>query len=242
MCGTDEARECSNRLLAGALLTVTVALAGCFDQGDSSKGMTLSQAIAAANDARTTVPPSRTSKGNSPPTISGTPVTVAKAGLAYTYQPSASDADGDPIVFEIRNKPDWATFNLSTGRLEGTPPAGSTGTYSGVEITVSDGKSSTSQAAFHIDVVPPLVGSVELVWELPTLNEDGSPLADLSGYVIRYGKSVGGMDEQVVISNPSVTVYTIDGLMEGTWYFTLSSLNAAGLESRPAGYVSRTIG
>jgi hypothetical protein len=37
-------------------------------------------------------------------------------------------------------------------------------------------------------------------------------------------------------------MYVVENLMEGTWYFSLSSLNSAGVESRPTGYVSKTIG
>ena len=34
----------------------------------------------------------------------------------------------------------------------------------------------------------------------------------------------------------------IDNLIEGTWFFTLSSVNASGVESRPTGAVSKIIG
>ena len=43
------------------------------------------------------------------------------------------------------------------------------------------------------------------------------------------------------ISNPGITQYVVDGLAEGTWYFTLSSLNRSGVESRPTGVVAKAI-
>jgi hypothetical protein len=86
-----------------------------------------------------------------------------------------------------------------------------------------------------------MVGSAELAWQPPMANEDGSALTDLSGYVIRYGKTAGALDQSIRISNPGTTAYVVDQLIEGTWYFTLSSVNAAGVESRPTGYVSKTI-
>jgi hypothetical protein len=178
---------------------------------------------------------------NRAPTISGSPVTTAKISLPYSFQPVASDPDRDPLTFEIRSKPTWASFDTKTGRLYGTPPAGSTGTFTGVQIVVSDSKTTTALPAFSINVVEPLIGSAELAWQPPTTNEDGTALQDLSGYVIRYGKSAGALDKSVRINSPGTTMYVVENLIEGTWYFSLSSVNSAGVESRPTGYVSKTI-
>ena len=60
---------------------------------------------------------------NTPPTISGTPATSVIAGQAYSFAPTASDPDGQTLAFGIANKPSWASFNVSTGRLSGTPAA-----------------------------------------------------------------------------------------------------------------------
>jgi len=89
---------------------------------------------------------------NRPPTISGTPATNAKQGTAYAFQPTAADADNDPLTFTIANRPAWATFNGSTGRLSGTPGATNIRTYSNIVISVSDGKASASLPAFAIVV------------------------------------------------------------------------------------------
>jgi hypothetical protein len=178
---------------------------------------------------------------NNAPTITGAPVTTAKISLPYSFQPVAQDANGDRLTFLIQSKPSWATFNSSTGLLAGTPPEGSNGTFTGIQITVSDGKVSTALAAFSISVVEPVVGSADLAWQPPTENEDGTPLSDLSGYVIRYGKSAGALDQSVRLTNPGTTMYIVENLIEGTWYFSLASVNAAGVESRPTGYVSKTI-
>ena len=44
---------------------------------------------------------------------------------AYSFQPTAKDANGDTLRFSISNKPAWATFSTTTGRLSGTPTAAS---------------------------------------------------------------------------------------------------------------------
>jgi len=93
---------------------------------------------------------SRTS--NIAPVISGTPVTSVVAGSAYSFQPMATDANGDRLRFSISNKPAWASFSSTTGRLSGTPGSGSVGTYSNILISVSDRKSSASLPAFSMRV------------------------------------------------------------------------------------------
>jgi len=92
---------------------------------------------------------------NTAPVISGTPPTSVTVGTAYSFTPSASDADGDTLGFTIRNKPAWANFSTTTGRLSGTPGTGTAGVYGGIEISVSDGKASTSLPAFSIEVLAP---------------------------------------------------------------------------------------
>jgi hypothetical protein len=75
-----------------------------------------------------------------------------QATKAYSFTPVANDADGDTLTFSISGKPAWASFNTSTGRLNGTPTASQVNTYSGIVISVSDGKVSASLPAFSIQV------------------------------------------------------------------------------------------
>ena len=87
---------------------------------------------------------------NRAPVIAGTPLTTVTAGAAYTFQPTASDADGNTLGFSIVNRPAWATFSTTTGRLSGTPAAAAT--HAGIVISVSDGTVSTSLSAFTLTV------------------------------------------------------------------------------------------
>ena len=101
--------------------------------------------------ARTTPPP-----GNASPTISGVPAASVIVGQAYSFQPTAADANGDSLAFSIAGLPGWAIFSTSTGRLSGTPTAANVGTYSNISISVSDGKGgSASLPAFAIQVQAP---------------------------------------------------------------------------------------
>lgn len=94
-----------------------------------------------------------TAQQNSAPTISGTPATSVAAGTAFSFQPAASDPDGNALGFSIANKPSWASFSTTTGRLSGTPTAAAT--HAGITISVSDGMASTSLPAFTLTVSAP---------------------------------------------------------------------------------------
>lgn len=87
---------------------------------------------------------------NIAPTISGTPQTTTTANYAYSFQPTAYDANGDSLKFSVSNKPTWASFNTSTGRLYGTPKT--SGRFASIAIKVSDGKTTKSLASFSITV------------------------------------------------------------------------------------------
>ena len=142
---------------------------------------------------------------NQAPTISGTPATSVSVGQAYSFQPGASDPDGQVLAFGIANKPDWANFDVATGKLTGTPAAADVATYANVVISVSDGAASATLPAFSIVVKAPVIGSAELTWTAPTQNEDGTPLTNLAGYKIRYGSSYGALNQVVDVPNPGIT-------------------------------------
>ena len=181
---------------------------------------------------------------NTAPTISGSPATSATVGSAYSFQPSASDANGDTLAWSIENRPSWLTFSTATGRLSGTPTAA--GTASGIIIRVSDGAATASLPAFSIttsgvSAPPPSTGSATLNWQAPTQNTDGSALADLAGYRIVYGTSQSALDRTITISNPGTTTYVVSGLTSATWYFAVKAFTSGGAESSNSGVASKTI-
>lgn len=90
---------------------------------------------------------------NAAPTVSGTPTTSVNVGVAYSFQPSAADPNGDPLTFSIQNGPGWATFDAATGRLSGTPAAANAGSYANIVISVSDGRASAALSPFTLQVV-----------------------------------------------------------------------------------------
>lgn len=144
---------------------------------------------------------------------------------------SASDPDGDTLTFSVHNRPSWARFDETTGKLTGTPTLADVGTYGSIQITVSDGSLSASLAQFSADVVQAALGSVTLSWTPPTQNEDGNSLADLAGYKFYYGTVSGTYPDSVRIDNPGIASYIIEELTPDIYYFVATAINGSGVES-----------
>jgi hypothetical protein len=207
-----------------------VLVAGCFSEKDEA------------------APPDDTGGGGAPPpanqapVISGTPPASLVVGQSYDFTPTASDPDGDALTFSIQNRPAWATFSTSTGRLNGTPGSGDVGTFANVRISVSDSRGAqASLNAFSIAVNQIAMGSVTLSWNPPTTNADGTAITNLAGYRIYYGNASGDLNQLVVISSAGTTRWVIDNLSPATWFFTMTSFNTAGIESARSAVVSRTL-
>ena len=179
--------------------------------------------------------------GNSAPTIAGTPAASTKYGEGYEFVPSASDADGDSLTFNVQNEPAWANFDSVTGKLYGQPTLADLGSYGDIVVSVSDGTSSASLPAFSVAVTETALGAVTLSWAAPTQNSDGSPLMDLAGYSIYYRKNSGPYNQAVQLENPSITTFVVEELSPATYYFAATALNTSGVESSFSAEVAKTV-
>jgi len=231
----------ANKPAWGTFSTTTGRLSGT----PTATGTFASIAISVSDGAASVALPTFTiTVGTAPnrvPTISGTPVTSVLQGTAYSFQPTASDADGDALTFSVTNKPAWATFSTTTGRLQGTPSSADVGTTTGVVISVSDGKASASLAAFSLSVQAVALGSATLTWLPPTTNTDGSALTNLAGYRVYWGTSLGNYPNSVAINNPGIATYVVGSLTPATYYFVVTAVNTAGVESVLSNSASKTI-
>lgn len=195
-------------------------------------------------------PPTQTNRA---PTINGSPPSTGTAGLVYSFTPTASDPDGNPLAFTIINRPRWATLNASTGQLTGTPTANDVAFHSDIAITVSDGRLTASLPPFSISVKAagttppdppdpaPGTGSATLTWQRPELNTDNTPLTNLAGYRIVYGTTQSQLTQTLTVSNPSAQSYVITGLAPATWYFALMAYTSSGAESAASDIASKRI-
>jgi hypothetical protein len=182
------------------------------------------------------------SLSTNPLAIAGTPATQATVGSPYAFKPTVSNAAGATLTYSIVNRPAWATFDTTTGLLQGVPGTGTAGTYASVTISVSDGSSKVSIAPFTITVTQPQgIGTATLSWQPPTQNIDGSPLVDLAGFRIVYGKVADNLDQVVSIPNPAITSAVVESLTTGTWYFAVKAYTAANVQSDLSNLASKTI-
>jgi hypothetical protein len=71
--------------------------------------------------------------------------------------------------------------------------------------------------------------STQLSWSLPTMNTDGTPLTDLTGYMVYYGTDPTFATKVTkFISAPNLST-TISNLAVGsTYYFAVASVSASG--------------
>ena len=179
---------------------------------------------------------------NQPPTISGTPPTSVRTGVAYSFTPTARDPEGRTLTFSIANRPAWATFSTTTGRLSGTPSSAQTGTFSNIRISVSDGTSTVSLPAFAIVVsATSTTGSATLSWTPPTNNTNGTTLTNLAGYRILYGTSATSLTRTVQVANAGISRYVVENLASGRWYFSVRAYTTTGAESASSTTANTTV-
>ncbi|HEY0682860.1 MAG TPA: putative Ig domain-containing protein [Steroidobacter sp.] len=153
-------------------------------------------------------------------TISGTPNTRFGTNSWYSFQPTASDpASKTALRYSITNKPNWAKFSTSTGRLEGATPA-TAGTYSNIRISVRSSTGTASLPAFSIQVYSGTSGDGGTTNRPPVLS--GTPTTSVtagSAYSFRpTGSDPEGRTLTWSITNrPSwATFSTTTGALTGT--------------------------
>lgn len=225
-----------------AFNTSTGRLSGTPTSAGTFSGIVITVSDGSATDSLGPFTITVNSAPNRAPTISGSPATSVIAGSAYSFQPSGADPDGDTLMYSIQNKPTWATFSTTTGKLSGTPA--SAGAFSGIVIAVSDGKGgSASLPTFSINVssAPSSNGTATLSWSPPTQNTDGTTLNNLAGFRISYGSSSGALNQTIEVANPGLATYVVTGLSSGNWYFAVRAYNSGGAESANSSVVNKTI-
>ena len=80
---------------------------------------------------------------NTAPVFTSTPGTTATVGTAYSYTPTATDAESDTVTFTVAGPTGMA---ISAGVITWTPTTAQIGTHS-VVVTASDGTDATAQTA-----------------------------------------------------------------------------------------------
>lgn len=145
-------------------------------------------------------------------------VTVTLAG-APTYTTTFTSSTTFSRVVTLRFRADSAT----TLRVTYTQTAG------GGSINMQ--AAALSGAAGAAGAAPAASGSTTLSWQPPARNLDGSSLTDLAGFNVYWGTTKGNYAYSARVGSVATRTHTITGLGKGTWYFVVTALNSAGIES-----------
>jgi hypothetical protein len=163
--------------------------------------------------------------------ISGAPDRTARVNDTYSFAPQVTAQPTANLQFSISNRPSWASFNTATGALSGVPGIADTGVHGGILIGVSDGYTQDSLPVFEITVTDGGTRNVTLNWQAPTELVDGSPLTDLAGFRLYYGRASTDYEDVVEI-HAGLSSFVVEGLETGkTWYFSATAYRSNGMES-----------
>ena len=109
-------------------------------------------------------------------------------------------------------------------------------------ISVHDADNArASLAAFSIVVQSNDTQSALLLWVPPTANTDGSPLTNLAGYKIYWGTSHGSYPNSITLNQSGLATYRVEALAANTYFFVITAVNSAGIESLPTNAASVTL-
>lgn len=100
-----------------------------------------------------------------------------------------------------------------------------------ITVTATDASGRTQSDTVVIRRESEGTGSVTLSWVAPTERTDGTPLQNLAGYKINYGRMSEVYDYTIEVDNPGLATYVIEKLVPGDWYFAVAAYDSEGLES-----------
>jgi len=148
---------------------------------------------------------------NYPPTISGT-ISDIRVGETFSFTPTTFDSNGDTLTFNISEKPDWLSFDLSTGSLNGTAPEESLGSSYTFTITVTDGENQASLGPLSFSVTPPIFF---ISFDLENMDEYRNMDFELAAcFVTEDNDECSDSEEIITIDSNGVHLYK-DGIETG---------------------------
>jgi hypothetical protein len=100
----------------------------------------------------------------------------------------------DTLTLSMTNKPAWASFDLQTGELSGTPVDADVGIYNDISITVTDNHGASAAT---------------LLFDIEVVNVD----FPIDPIVIQQSLSLVGSD--IVLTNPDGSVMSIVSINDG---------------------------
>ena len=154
--------------------------------------------------------------------------------------PITSQASGTYFAFALTSVQGSANFGTpATATIDVNAATASTGSSSSGGSSSSSGSSSSGGSSSGSSSSS--TNSVSLSWSAPTDNTNGTALTNLAGYHIYYGTNSTDLSQKISLTTVGLLTYVVTNLNSGTWYFYITSVNTAGVESRPSAVVSASI-
>lgn len=162
------------------------------------------------------------------------PDTSTAAAAAATASPVADTATATPVAGE------------PTLTAAAEPAPTNQVAELGAEIAPSDEPTEHSLASSSLfdGSRPPVLtgtGTATVSWEAPATQANGDMVGLLAGYRIYFGNTSGKYSYSVFVRGGTAAAGTVAGLTTGTWYFTVSAVDARGYESSLGYEMSKTL-
>ena len=161
---------------------------------------------------------------------------AAFPAFGYTVGGSISGFNQSVIVLRLNNRigkilpANVTSYRFSTSITAGTSYAVSIGIQpAGLRCTIANASGISSIDVNNADITCVPLTSASVYWTMPTQNTDGTPLTDLTGYILYYGTDPTlnvKASKFIPAPNLSTTVNTL--AVGSTYYFAVASVSASG--------------
>ncbi len=163
---------------------------------------------------------------NAPPQFTSQPPTEAYPTLPYSYQVVASDSDGDPLLYELKDSPETMTIDENQ-LISWTPSLSEAGSEYRVVIEVTDGALVDTQiwtitVATEIPEGPIADAGPDQEVDPGLVQLDGSNSRDPFNGTLSYAWRLDEGPEPVEIASSAQAITTVDLRYPGDYTFKLT--------------------
>jgi hypothetical protein len=209
------------------LLLTALSLSGCPFDSDDVRHDIRSEDSPSGTDVNLeiTAPVSSSEMDTTDTSVSLSGVASSDLGI---YKVSWSDDHGNKGVASGTGSWKTGSIDLELGENE-------------ITVTAEDTAGTKQSRRINVKRESGQKGSATLSWSPPATRVDGSPLTNLAGYKIDYGRMSGVYDYQIDVNNPGLLTYVVESLVSGEWYFAVAAYDSDGLHSDRSNEAVRTI-
>ena len=168
-------------------------------------------------------------------------VTVQVGGSGVTVNLSAAPA---AVAAGNNTTLNWTATGASSctasGGWSGARSTSGSFTVGPIDASTTYHLNCTGASGDGVGMVTVQVVDKTLRWQAPSRNVDGSPLNDLAGYVIYWGRESRAYSDSFTINSPDVTEW--EATMEaGEYYFAMTAFDSQNNESGYSNEVLKSI-